>query len=348
MRRLIKLSAILAVMGVVMPFTVTALTAAESLPIQILKGAAVGYGITRVSKQLDQFINAATLRSGMQTKMATKVVPILSVGEKGYIGGAQVCGPAAYVKKVQAVLQYEQNFSNNNYRAKILVPNASLNPLNLKRVPKVGVTAIIDISLDGAQRYNTIGTGIQTNDVIRGAAVLIAVKNFGKEINKGLNALTFNIGSGYTTKVVPMASFGEKAYLGAAQISGSTSTTQKVNALWQYEGLFDHGRYRVKIMVPTNSYNPLEMRRVDGAGLSALVDIALSEQKDIPKPHQSSRGGILDRVFQRSGGASAPQIPQCNPRVELPRHDNGKHKGWYIGKHKGWYKNGKAEERERD
>ncbi|MCX6344780.1 MAG: hypothetical protein NT018_06875 [Armatimonadetes bacterium] len=153
------------------------------------------------------------------SKMATKVVPILSVGEKGYIGGAQVSGPAAQVEMVDAVFQYEQNFSNNNYRAKVLLPSASLNPLKLERVPKVGVTAIIDYSLDGSLRYKTVGTGIQAGNVIRGAAVLIAVKNFGSSINNTLNTLTFN--KGFDTKVLPMASVGEKMYLGGGQISAS-------------------------------------------------------------------------------------------------------------------------------
>lgn len=320
MKQSTKYISYLVALGLALPIC-AAPAAGASIATQVLKGAAIGFGVTKVAKPLNQFINGITLRNGMQTKMATKVVPILSVGEKGYIGGAQVCGPASSVAKVDAVFQYEKNFSNNNYRAKVLVPSASLNPLKLERVPKVGVTAIIDVSLDGDQRYKTVGTGIRIGDAIRGAGVLVAVKNMGDGINKALNTLTFNSGSGYTTKVVPMASVGEKMYLGGAQVTASTRSINSVKALWQYEDLFSSGNYRVKIMLPTNSTNPLKMRRVDGAGLTAIVDMALSQQKDMPR-EESRTEGLLGQILKT----------RTNQNAHPGRHDNGLHKGWYKGK----------------
>jgi len=252
---------------------------AGSILTQAIKGAAIGFIVTKNSGPLDKFINTITLRHGMQSSLATKVVPILSVGEKGYVGGAQVCGPKTQVDKVDAVFQYEKNLSHNNYRAKVLLPSASLNPLKLERVPQVGVSAIIDVSLDGRLRHKTVGTGVGTGDLIRGAAVLVAVKKFGPEINKAINTLTFN--KGYATKFVPMASFGEKMYLGGAQVSAQTAAVDKVNAVWQYEDLFSDGRFRVKVLVPTTSSNPLKMKRVDSAGITAVVDMSLSKQEEL-------------------------------------------------------------------
>jgi hypothetical protein len=252
---------------------------AGSILTQAIKGAAIGFIVTKNSGPLDKFINTITLRHGMQSSLATKVVPILSVGEKGYVGGAQVCGPKTQVDKVDAVFQYEKNLSHNNYRAKVLLPSASLNPLKLERVPQVGVSAIIDVSLDGRLRHKTVGTGVGTGDVIRGAAVLVAVKKFGPEINKAINTLTFN--KGYATKFVPMASFGEKMYLGGAQVSAQTAAVDKVNAVWQYEDLFSDGRFRVRVLVPTTSSNPLKMKRVDSAGITAVVDMSLSKQEEL-------------------------------------------------------------------
>ena len=295
-----------------------ALTA--SIGTKVIKGAAIGFAITKTAGPLDKFINTVTFRHGMKSKLATKVVPILSVGEKGYIGGAQVSGPKAKVDSVKAVFQYEKNLSNNNYRAKILLPSGSLNPVKLDRVANVGVTAIIDVALDGRLKYNTVGTGIQAGDVIKGAAVLIAVKNAGSTINKALNTITFNKGS--VTKVVPMGSVGEKAYLGAAQVAASSAVIGSVNALWQYEDLFSGGQFRVKILVPTTSSNPLKMKRVDGAGITAIVDMALSEQKDVESKSDSSLSikGILGSRIANTDNT---------------KHDNGKHKGWFKGTSKG-------------
>ncbi|MEN6356012.1 MAG: hypothetical protein ABFD83_02880 [Armatimonadota bacterium] len=291
-----------------------------SLGTKVIKGAAIGFAVTKTAGQLDKFINTVTFRHGMKSKLATKVVPILSVGEKGYIGGAQVSGPKAKVDSVKAVFQYEKNLSNNNYRAKVLLPSASLNPVKLDRVANVGISAIIDVALDGRLKYNTVGTGIQAGDVIKGAAVLVAVKNAGSAINKALNTITFNKGS--VTKVVPMGSVGEKAYLGAAQICASSAVIGSVNALWQYEDLFSGGQFRVKILVPTTSSNPLKMKRVDGAGITAVVDMALSEQKDVDSK-SDSHSTLKEILGSRTINS------------DKTKHDNGKHKGWYKGTQEG-------------
>ncbi len=311
---------------------------AASITTQVLKGAAIGFVVTKAAGPLDKFINTVTLRNGMKTSLSTKVVPILSVGEKGYIGGAQVCGPKSLVNQVQAVFQYEKNFSHNNYRAKVLLPSASLNPLKLQRVAKVGVSAIIDVALNGALEHKTVGTGIKAGDVIRGAGVLVAIKNFGPEVNKALNTITFN--KGYATKVVPMASVGEKMYLGGAQVSASSGSINSINAVWQYEDLFSDGRFRVKVVVPTTSSNPLKMKRVDGAGLTALIDMALSQQEEAEDAQLRARRNEWFNIGGRNVGSYMPpiKIGGSTPiRIE-PKEDNGKHKGWEIGKHKGWDK----------
>ena len=307
----------LAVIPIILALSVSAGPAlSASIGTTVVKGAAIGFAVTKVAGPLDKFINTVTLRHGMKSGLATKVVPILSVGEKGYIGGAQVSGPSSEVARVRAVFQYEKNFSNNNYRAKILLPSASLNPLRLERVQKTGVSAIIDVALDGRQRYSTVGTGIKAGDVIRGTALLAVVKNYGTTINKGINTITFNKGA--ANKVVPMGSIGEKTYLGGAQVSAATTTINKVNAVWQYEDLFSGGQFRVKIIVPTTSSNPLKMKRVDGAGITAVIDMALSQQRDLTADGKRENSYSLVTLGSRDGGK-----------------DNGKHKGWYQGKHLG-------------
>ena len=295
---------------------------AVTLGTKVLRGAAIGYAVKQTAGPLNEFINKVTLQRGMPSGLATKVVPIISVGEKGYIGGAQVSGPAALVKDVRAVLQYEQNFSTGNYRIKALVPSSSINPLELKRVPKVGVSALIDVALAGGLKTHTYGGGVGGGEIIRAAAVAVGVKAAAGALNKAINTITFDKGA--VTAVVPMATFGEKAYIGGAQVSGSTRVIDAVEAVWQYEDLFSNGKFRVKILVPTNSTNPLKMKRVQGAGITAVIDTAIARQSE-------SRDGYY---YDGTRRVYRPDVSQ----YERDRHDRGLHKGWYIGKHKGWDK----------
>lgn len=308
--------------------------AAADLGTKVVRGALIGVAVKTAADPLNKFINAITLRGKVQTRMATKVVPILSVGDKGYVGGAQVSGPASLVKQVQAVFQYEQSLSNRNYRAKVLLPSASINPLELRRVAKVGVTAIIDVSLDGRMGGVTVGKGIQTGDVIRGAAVLAAVKVVGPEINKVVNAISFN--KGEATCFVPYASIGEKAYLGGAQVSGSALTISKVKAVWQYEDLFDGGKFRVRAVVPVSALNPLEAKRVDGTGITAVVDMALAQQETLEARNERERRERWEGLRDRREEERRRERERLERERE--RRDNGKHKGWTKGKRKGHYK----------
>lgn len=310
---------------------------AASIGTKVLKGAAIGYAVKQSAGALDKFINTVTLQRGIPSNLDTKVVPILSVGEKGYIGGAQVSGPKSLVDDVRAVFQYEQDFDRGRYRIKALVASSSINPLQLKRVEKVGVSALIDVSLAGGLKNEYYSGKVGGGEILRAAAVAVGIKNAAKPINSAINTITFNKNG--VTAVVPMASFGEKAYIGGAQVSGSTTVMNNVAAVWQYEDLFSNGKFRVKVLVPTNSSNPLKMKRVHGAGITAVIDTSIADQQERDRYRRSDR----DRSYR----------PWDSDRDDDryydddDRHDQGKHKGWYIGKHKGWDKN-KNKDRERN
>ncbi|MEN6519647.1 MAG: hypothetical protein ABFD46_00640 [Armatimonadota bacterium] len=306
---------------------VAAPVGAVSLGTKALRGAAVGYAVKQSAGALDKFINTITFQKGLSSKLDTKVVPILSVGNKGYVGGAQVTGPAKLIKDVKAVFQYEQNFDNGRYRIKALVPSSSLNPLQLKRVEKVGVSAVIDVALAGGLSNEYYSGSIKGGEVLRAAAVAVGVKAASKSIDKFINTITFNKNA--VTAVVPMASFGEKAYIGGAQVASTGRIVDKVAAVWQYENLFSHGKFRVKVLVPTNSSNPLKMKRVDGAGVTAVIDTSIADQKDNSKTSKSSR------TYRSTS-------------KQTDKNDNGLHKGWEIGKHKGWDKKNKDKDKDND
>jgi hypothetical protein len=112
----------------------------------ILKVAGIGLLVDKFASPINNFINSLMFKHGAETKFATKVVPILTVGTGGYIGAAQVIGPSELVAKTEAIIQIEGDF-NNQIRVKGLIPIDSKNPVNFSRVNGVGVSAIIDFRI---------------------------------------------------------------------------------------------------------------------------------------------------------------------------------------------------------
>lgn len=112
----------------------------------ILKVGGVGTLVDRFGGQINDFLNKILAQNNLSTTYTTKVVPIVSVGMNGYIGAAQVTGPASEVERVEAVAQLEASF-NNVARVKGLVPIDSKNPVNASRIQGVGVSAIIDLKI---------------------------------------------------------------------------------------------------------------------------------------------------------------------------------------------------------
>lgn len=318
----------------------------KSLAGEAIKGAAIGYAVKQSAKPLNQFINAITLRQKVRDTQTTKVVPMLSLGDKGYIGAAQVSGPYQLINKTQAVWQVEgsKQWGDGVYRIKALVPSDSLNPLKLRRVQKVGVSAVIDVATDGPlRREGPFSRSLGVGDVIKAGAIAVAVSAASKPLNTFVNTITFNRNA-LATKVVPLATFGEKAYVGGGQLSGSTTTLPKARALWQYEDLFDRGRFRVKILVPTEGVNPLKLRRVPGVGLTALIDTSIQRQAATLAPSNSSRdpllgglGGLLgdrkeaEKATQTGSSIGRDLPPGIAKKLGLGKHDNGKSKGQKRG-----------------
>ena len=113
----------------------------------IFKVGGISVLISKFSTPLNNFINQLTFKNGVGNDYATKVVPILSFGNGGYVGAAQVMGPQELVDKTEAVMQIEGNFSGNQFRVKALVPVDTKNVTSFNRINGVGVSAIIDIKI---------------------------------------------------------------------------------------------------------------------------------------------------------------------------------------------------------
>jgi hypothetical protein len=113
----------------------------------LIKVGGITYLVDRYAGEINTFINKLTVKHGISSEYATKVVPLLTVGEKGYIGAAQVSGPQALVDQTKAALQFEDSFMGKTFRIKGLIPVDAITTKNYKRVQGVGVSAQIDVKI---------------------------------------------------------------------------------------------------------------------------------------------------------------------------------------------------------
>ena len=58
----------------------------------IVKVGGIGFLVDKYGESLNSAINSVMMKEGAGTNYATKVVPIVSIGNRGYIGAAQVIG----------------------------------------------------------------------------------------------------------------------------------------------------------------------------------------------------------------------------------------------------------------
>lgn len=113
----------------------------------VLKVGGISVLVSKYGDSINDFLNKLLMKNGVGTDYATKVVPVISIGNGGYIGAVQVVGPTAQVAQVQAVGQLEGSYNDSLFRAKALIPMDSTDVSHLNRVQGVGVSAIIDLKL---------------------------------------------------------------------------------------------------------------------------------------------------------------------------------------------------------
>lgn len=76
-----------------------------------------------------------------------KIVPLVALGSGLRLGGVQVTGPKDRIAECKAVIQLEGRLLDGKFRAKAMVPVGKTDYKNFDRIPKVGVTALVDIKL---------------------------------------------------------------------------------------------------------------------------------------------------------------------------------------------------------
>jgi uncharacterized protein YwlG (UPF0340 family) len=114
---------------------------------KILKGGGIAFLVSQFGKDINRGINQLTRTKDRTSTYATKVVPIISAGTGTQVGAVQVMGPPSQVDKVSAVAQIEGNLRAFDIRIRALVPVATKNITNIKRIPGVGISGLIDVKL---------------------------------------------------------------------------------------------------------------------------------------------------------------------------------------------------------
>jgi hypothetical protein len=136
----------------------------------------------------------------------------------------------------------------------------------------VGLLIFCLVSVAAIPASMAIGLG----DVLKVGGVGFLVSKFATPLNNFINTLTFKHGAGsdYATKVVPIISLGSGGYIGAAQVTGAQDLVNRTQAVLQIEADFN-SQFRVKAVIPIDSINPLSFSRVQGVGVSAIIDVRI-------------------------------------------------------------------------
>lgn len=120
--------------------------------------------------------------------------------------------------------------------------------------------------------------GAQFKQILKVVGVGAAVKQFGPQINTAMNRLTkFSDSEAITTKVVPIISAGinSRQAVGAAQVMGPRHLVEKVAAVAELDQDILGREVKIQAMIPVSSKDFSDIKRVEGVGVSGLVNLKL-------------------------------------------------------------------------
>lgn len=129
----------------------------------------------------------------------------------------------------------------------------------------------------GVTLLTTVGIA-QIGQIIKVVGVGAAVKQFGPDINRAINRLAnYKESPQFTTKVVPIFSGGvdSRKAIGAAQVMGPRAAVNKVQGVLQLEQPLFGREIEISAMIPVDNINITRVSRVDGVGVSGIVDLRL-------------------------------------------------------------------------
>ena len=119
----------------------------------------------------------------------------------------------------------------------------------------------------------------QIGQLIKIVGIGAAIKQFGPQINSAINKIASHSDSAtVVTKVVPILSggIGSRKGIGAAQVMGPKAQVDKVQAVAQIEQDILGREVKIRAMIPIESKDVIQdIRRVEGVGVSGIVDLKL-------------------------------------------------------------------------
>lgn len=117
----------------------------------------------------------------------------------------------------------------------------------------------------------------QLDRILKAGGIAVVVDRFGGDMDRAINRLTnTKPDKNFATKVVPIISAGNGAYIGAAQVMGRPEQVRRVQAVAQIEGDFMGRDVRLRALIPISTKNPQNrIDRVEGVGVSGIVDIRI-------------------------------------------------------------------------
>ena len=136
--------------------------------------------------------------------------------------------------------------------------------------------SVATVGVVGVQQAQAFNLGSLLGGVLKVGGVNFVIDKYADSINGFLNNLLKqnNLSTTYSTKVVPIVSLGGGAHIGAAQVTGPSSEVERVEAVAQIEASFNSVA-RVKGLVPIDSKNPSKANRIQGVGISAIIDLKI-------------------------------------------------------------------------
>ena len=136
--------------------------------------------------------------------------------------------------------------------------------------------SVATVGVVGVQQAQAFNLGSLLGGVLKVGGVNFVIDKYADSINGFLNNLLKqnNLSTTYSTKVVPIVSLGGGAHIGAAQVTGPSSEVERVEAVAQIEASFNSVA-RVKGLVPIDSKNPSTANRIQGVGISAIIDLTI-------------------------------------------------------------------------
>ena len=142
----------------------------------------------------------------------------------------------------------------------------------MKKSIIIGLLVFSLLSVAAIPVTQAIGLG----DVLKVGGIAILVDKFSGPLNSFINTLTAKHGasSEYSTKVVPILTLGTGGYVGAVQVTGPQNLVDATQAVIQVEADFNR-QFRIKALIPIDSKNPTNFSRVQGVGVSAMIDVRI-------------------------------------------------------------------------